>query len=79
MPGARDDIGDRPDLDNAAGVHHGDTIGGFPAERPVSPGDIVATVFQSLGLDHASHLQGPAGRPFALTDFGTEPIKELFA
>jgi len=24
-------------------------------------------------------LQGPAGRPFALTDFGTEPIKELFA
>ena len=56
-----------------------DTIGGFPAERPVSPGDIVATIFQSLGLDHTGHLQGPAGRPFALTDFGTEPIKELFA
>ena len=56
-----------------------DTIGGFPAERPVGPGDIVATIFESLGLDHASHLQGPAGRPFALTDFGTEPIRELFA
>jgi hypothetical protein len=56
-----------------------DTIGGFPAERPVSPGDIVATIFQSLGLDHTSHLAGPAGRPFALTDFGTEPIRELFA
>lgn len=56
-----------------------DTIGGFPAERPVGPGDLVATVFQSLGLDHTQHLPGPAGRPFALTDFGTEPIRELFA
>jgi len=55
-----------------------DTVGGFPAERPVSPGDIVATIFHSLGLDHTSHLPGPAGRPFALTDFGTEPIRELF-
>ena len=56
-----------------------DTVGGFPAERPVGPGDIVATIFESLGLDHTSHLDGPAGRPFALTDFGTEPIRELFA
>jgi hypothetical protein len=55
-----------------------DTIGGFPAERPVGPGDIVATIFHSLGLDHTAHLPGPAGRPFALTDFGTEPIHELF-
>jgi hypothetical protein len=56
-----------------------DTIGGFPAERPVGPGDVVATIFHALGLDHTSHLPGPAGRPFALTDFGTEPIRELFA
>jgi len=55
-----------------------DTIGAFPAERPVKPGDIVATIFHSLGLDHEKHLPGPAGRPFALTDFGTDPIKELF-
>jgi len=55
-----------------------DPIGGFPAERPVGPGDIVATVFHSLGLDHNSHLPGPGGRPFTLTDLGTEPIRELF-
>ena len=24
-------------------------------------------------------LPGPAGRPFPLVDFGTQPIKELFA
>ncbi|HAV65180.1 MAG TPA: DUF1501 domain-containing protein [Verrucomicrobiales bacterium] len=56
-----------------------DPIGAYPAERPVIPGDIVATIFRSLGFDHASHLPGPGGRPFSLTDFGTEPIKELFA
>ncbi|MBL9129433.1 MAG: DUF1501 domain-containing protein [Verrucomicrobiales bacterium] len=56
-----------------------DPIGGYPAERPVGPGDIVATVFRSLGLDPASHLPGPGGRPFPLTDLGTEPIRELFA
>ncbi len=56
-----------------------DPIGGFPAERPVQPGDVVATIFHSLGLDHQSHLPGPAGRPFGLVDFGREPIRELFA
>ncbi len=56
-----------------------DPIGAYPAERPVKPGDIVATIFESLGFDHTTHLPGPGGRPFALTDFGTEPIKELFA
>ncbi len=55
-----------------------DPIGGFPAERPVGPGDIVATIFHSLGLDPQAHLDGPGGRPFALTDFGTAPISELF-
>ena len=55
-----------------------DPIGAYPAERPVKPGDIVATIFKSLGFDPASHLPGPGGRPFSLTDLGTEPIKELF-
>ncbi len=59
-------------------VGKSDTIGGFPAERPVAPGDVVATIFHSLGLDHGTILPGPAGRPFPLTDFGTAPIHELF-
>jgi hypothetical protein len=45
----------------------------------VRPGDIVATIFHALGFDHGEVLPGPAGRPFALTDFGTEPIRELFS
>ncbi len=59
-------------------VGKSDPIGGFPAERPTNPGDIVATIFHSLGFDHQSHLPGPGNRPFPLTDFGTEPIKEFF-
>jgi hypothetical protein len=55
-----------------------DPIGGVPADRPVQPGDVVATVFHSLGLNLESHLPGPAGRPFPLVDFGRHEIHELF-
>lgn len=60
-------------------VGRSDPIGGVPAERPVDPGNIVATIFHSLGLDIESHLPGPAGRPFPLVDFGKREIHELFA
>ena len=56
-----------------------DPIGGVPADRPVEPADIVATIFKSMGLDIRDHLPGPAGRPFPLVDFGNAPIEELFA
>lgn len=55
-----------------------DPIGGYPAERPVAPGDLVATVFHALGFDLETHLPGPSGRPFPLVDFGHEPVRELF-
>lgn len=56
-----------------------DPIGGYPAERPVNPAEVVATIFHSLGFNLEAHLPGPAGRPFPLVDFGTKPITELFA
>ena len=59
-------------------VGKSDPVGGYPAERPVNPSEVVATIFHSLGLDLESHLPGPAGRPFPLVDFGTKPITELF-
>lgn len=55
-----------------------DPIGGVPAERPVDPGDVVATIFYSLGFNLETHLPGPAGRPFPLVDFGKREIHELF-
>ena len=55
-----------------------DPIGGVPADRPVGPGEVVATVFHSLGLDLDTLLPGPAGRPFPIVDFGKREIHELF-
>jgi len=59
-------------------VGKSDDIGAYPVERPVKPSEVVATIFKSLGLDLETHLPGPQSRPFALVDYGTQPIKELF-
>ncbi len=55
-----------------------DPIGAVPADRPVEPADIAATIFHSLGLNLETNLPGPAGRPFPLVDFGHREIHELF-
>ncbi len=60
-------------------VGRSDPIGGVPAERPVEPADISATIFHSLGFDLETTLPGPAGRPFPLVDFGHREIHELFS
>ena len=60
-------------------IGRSDPIGGVPAERPVDPGEVVATIFHSLGFQLEAHLPGPAGRPFPLVDFGKREISELFA
>jgi Protein of unknown function (DUF1501) len=59
-------------------VGRSDRIGGVPAERPIDPAEIVATVYHSLGLDLETKLPGPQGRPFALVDTGKHEIHELF-
>ena len=59
-------------------VGKSDDIGAYPAERPVKPSEVVATIYHGLGLDLKTELPGPSGRPFPLVDFGTQPIMELF-
>jgi len=59
-------------------VGRSDQIGGVPAERPVDAGEVVATIYHSLGFNLETHLPGPQGRPFGLVDFGKHEIKELF-
>ncbi len=59
-------------------VGRSDEIGAYPAERPVGPPEVVATVYRSLGLDLETTLPGPQSRPFPLVDYGHEEIKELF-
>ena len=55
-----------------------DAIGAYPLERAVSPADIHATVFATLGYDHERiTYQSADGRPIQLSD--GKPIRELLA
>lgn len=55
-----------------------DEIGGYPKDRPVTPGEVVASIYQSLGIDPNTEMIGPQGRPLQLVDSGVKPIMELF-
>ena len=59
-------------------VGESDELGYIPKTRPVTPGEVAATLFQALGLDPHHELPGPQGRPIPLADFSLQPIKELF-
>jgi hypothetical protein len=53
-----------------------DRRGGSIQERPLSPGDLAATVFKHLGIDPAAQWMNPSGRPITLVESG-QPIAEL--
>jgi hypothetical protein len=55
-----------------------DEIGYAPKDRPVTTAEVAATVYHGLGIDLATELPSPQGRPMRLVDHGVEPISELF-
>lgn len=55
-----------------------DKIGAAPHDRPVSPPEVVASIYQAMGIDlETTMLPGPGGRPVRLIE--AEPIRELFS
>ncbi|MBN9120288.1 MAG: DUF1501 domain-containing protein [Planctomycetes bacterium] len=50
--------------------------GGKVAERPVSPGDLLATLYQALGVPLDTHYEDASGRPVSIVGAG-KPIQEL--
>ena len=50
--------------------------GEVPVDRPISPGDVLATVYRHLGLDPEGYTVNNAGRPIPVLPDG-EPIAEL--
>lgn len=54
-----------------------DAHGTFPAERPVAPAELAATILHSMGVDLSTRLALPQGAEIALAD--AEPIAELIA
>jgi hypothetical protein len=55
-----------------------DKIGGTVADRPVSPKDVLATVYHLLGIDPETTLRDRTGRPQSLTPGGFV-VPELLA
>ncbi|MEQ9411039.1 MAG: DUF1501 domain-containing protein [Fuerstiella sp.] len=54
-----------------------DAVGESPADRPVTPADLVCTIYSLLGIDPSSELQTDTGRPVRLSADDAAPIREL--
>jgi hypothetical protein len=63
-------------------LEHGQVIGStnkkgeHPHDRPLTPNDLWATVYEHLGIDQDATITDYNGRPQPLLPFG-EPIREL--
>jgi uncharacterized protein (DUF1501 family) len=53
-----------------------DRTGTEPADRPVTPAEVAASIYRALGIDSATSIPGPAGRPVRLVE--ARPVEELF-
>ena len=61
------------------GFVHGasDKSGAYPAENPVRPDDLAATIYHALGIDPHTEMRATANRPVMLAD--GKPVTEIFA
>ena len=59
-------------------VGESDELGYAPKTRPVTPGEVAATLYAGLGLDPHKELPGPQNRPLPLAEYSLKPISELF-
>lgn len=67
-----------------AGIRGGITYGtsdkqaAYPADKPVTPENLSATIFHALGISPDARIHDSLGRPVPITD-GGQPILELFS
>lgn len=53
-----------------------DRIAAYPQSMPITPGDVAATIFSSLGIDPSGHYLDHSGRPWPIAT--GRPIADLF-
>ena len=51
--------------------------GGEPKDRPLGPGDLLASIYRAVGVDHQATVRDRQQRPVPILESG-EPIAELF-
>ena len=54
-----------------------DSVGESPADRPVTPADLICTIYTLLGIDSTTELTTDTGRPVRLTSDTARPVEEL--
>ncbi len=57
-------------------IGRSDATGSEPADRPVSPQELVGSIFHALGVSHNATIPGPDGAPVAV--YPAAPVAELF-
>jgi hypothetical protein len=55
-----------------------DAIGGYPIDKPVSPADVIATIYQALGIPNTFEFHDSVNQPHKLVPWG-QPILEMFS
>ena len=55
------------------------SLGEYPADRPVTPSDLAATIYTLLGIDPASELHTGDGRPIRVAPDGSNVVAELIS
>ena len=58
-------------------IGNSDSVGESPQDRPVTPSDLVATIYTLLGIDPALELRTSDGRPVRITPHSSQVISEL--
>jgi uncharacterized protein (DUF1501 family) len=63
-----------------SGIVYGasDKIGSHPSSNPVTPAEVIATIYYCLGIRPNQDLQDRMGRPFPVVP-GGDPIREVLA
>jgi hypothetical protein len=54
-----------------------DAKGEGPKDTPITPEDVAASFYHSLGIDSQKEYQTPSGRPVRIVRDG-KPLKEVF-
>ena len=57
-------------------VGSSDAIASEPKDRPVTPAELVATIYHALGISPRTTIPGPDGTPVRVVD--AAPVTELF-
>jgi uncharacterized protein (DUF1501 family) len=59
-------------------IGESDALGEFVKDRPITPGDLAATIYTLLGIDPGHELHTPDGRPIRVAPQDSNVISELF-